>query len=188
MGKHNKDTGKYSSTSKFISMVLRHHPDVVGISLDNYGWADVKQLIAGIKKAGHKINMDILEEIVRTDEKGRYSFNEDKTLIRANQGHSIHVDVELQEKEPPEILYHGTAGRSLGKILSYGLKPMGRLYVHLSKDIDTALQVGQRHGKPIVLKVHSGEMYRNGIKFYLSENGVWLVNNVETKYLEETEI
>lgn len=149
---------------------------------------DVKLLIAGIKKAGHKINMDILEEIVRTDEKGRYSFNEDKTLIRANQGHSIHVDVELQEKEPPEILYHGTAGRSLGKILSDGLKPMGRLYVHLSKDIDTALQVGQRHGKPIVLKVHSGEMYRNGIKFYLSENGVWLVNNVETKYLEETEI
>ncbi|MCI8750084.1 MAG: RNA 2'-phosphotransferase [Lachnospiraceae bacterium] len=188
MGKHNKDTGKYSSTSKFISLVLRHHPDVVGISLDNHGWADVKQLIAGIKKAGHKINMDILEEIVRTDEKGRYSFNEDKTLIRANQGHSIHVDVELQEKEPPEILYHGTAGRSLGKILSDGLKPMGRLYVHLSKDIDTALQVGQRHGKPIVLKVHSGEMYRNGIKFYLSENGVWLVNNVETKYLEETEI
>ena len=188
MGKHNKDTGKYSSTSKFISLVLRHHPDVVGISLDNHGWADVKQFIAGIKKAGHKINMDILEEIVRTDEKGRYSFNEDKTLIRANQGHSIHVDVELQEKEPPEILYHGTAGRSLGKILSDGLKPMGRLYVHLSKDIDTALQVGQRHGKQIVLKVHSGEMYRNGIKFYLSENGVWLVNNVETKYLEETEI
>lgn len=185
MGKRSNGTGEYSSTSKFISLILRHNPDAVGISLDNHGWADVGQLIAGIKKAGHKINMDILEEIVRTDEKGRYSFNEDKTLIRANQGHSILVDVELQEKEPPEILYHGTACKSLGKIMCDGLKPMGRLYVHLSKDIDTAIKVGQRHGKPVVLEVHSGEMYRNGIKFYLSENGVWLVKSVETKYLKE---
>lgn len=188
MGKRNKITGKYSSISKFMSLILRHHPDAVGISLDNHGWADVKQLIDGIKKVGHKINMDILEEIVRTDEKGRYSFNEDKTLIRANQGHSVPVDVELQETEPPEILYHGTADKSLRKILRDGLKPMGRLYVHLSKDTDTAIKVGQRHGKAVVLKIHSGEMYRNGIKFYLSENGVWLVKSVETKYLEETEV
>lgn len=187
MGKSSQNKGKYSSTSKFISLILRHKPDTIGISLDNHGWADVKQLIAGIKNAGHNINMDILEEIVRTDEKGRYSFNKDKTLIRANQGHSIAVDVELQEKEPPEILYHGTASKYLGEILRDGLKPMGRLYVHLSKDIETAIQVGQRHGKPVVLKVHSGEMYINGIKFYLSENGVWLVKSVATKYLEEIE-
>lgn len=179
---------KSDKLSVFLSLVLRHQPEAANIKLDKHGWANVEELLEGVNRTGRVINKEILEEIVAKDKKQRYSFNEDKTLIRANQGHSIHVDVELQEKEPPEILYHGTAGRSLGKILSDGLKPMGRLYVHLSKDIDTALQVGQRHGKPIVLKVHSGEMYRNGIKFYLSENGVWLVNNVETKYLEETEI
>ncbi|MDE6615790.1 MAG: RNA 2'-phosphotransferase, partial [Lachnospiraceae bacterium] len=164
---------------------LRHNPGVIGIKLDKHGWADAQELIAGINKAGSQINMDILEEIVRTDKKGRYSFNNDKTKIRANQGHSISVDVGLEEKEPPEILYHGTAGRFLPGIWKEGLKPMGRLYVHLSIDAETAEIVGKRHGKPAILKVHSGEMYRHGIKFYLSENNVWLVKKVESKYLEE---
>ena len=182
-----KSSGKYGQTSKFMSLVLRHNPGVIGINLDSHGWADVNELIAGINKSGNKIDMGILEEIVRTDKKGRYSFNDDKTLIRANQGHSINVDVGLQEKEPPEILYHGTARRFLADISKEGLKPMGRLYVHLSRDADTAVAVGKRHGKPVILKVHSGEMYRNGIKFYLSENNVWLVKKVSVQYLEETD-
>lgn len=181
----NKNSGKYDKISKFASLVLRHNPGVIGITLDKHGWADVTALIAGMNKAGSQINMEILEEIVRTDKKGRYSFNNDKTKIRANQGHSINVDVELKEKEPPEVLYHGTAASFLTSIWEEGLKPMGRLYVHLSSDARTAETVGRRHGKPVVLKVHSGKMYRDGIKFYLSENNVWLVKNVESRYLKE---
>ena len=189
MGRNNsgsKSSEKYGQTSKFISLILRHNPGVIGINLDSHGWADVNELILGINKAGNKIDIGILEEIVKTDKKGRYSFNDDRTLIRANQGHSINVDVGLQEKKPPEILCHGTSIRFLPDILKDGLKPMGRLYVHLSRDADTAAVVGKRHGKPVILKVHSGEMYRNGIKFYLSENNVWLVKNVPTQYLEQT--
>ncbi len=185
MGRINNSNGRYNKTSKFISLILRHNPGVIGIDVDSHGWADVNKLIAGIKKAGHKIDMDILEEIVRTDEKGRYSFNDDKTLVRANQGHSIPVDVGLKEKEPPEFLYHGTAERFLPGILKEGLKPMGRLYVHLSWDKETAVNVGKRHGKPVVLKIHSRQMYNEGIKFYLSENNVWLVKNAESRYIEK---
>lgn len=123
-----------------------------------------------------------LEEIVATDAKQHYSFNEGKTLIRANQGHSIPVDVELKEQRPPWILYHGTADRFMANIASEGLKKMSRLYVHLSENIETAINVGRRHGRPVVLEVHSGEMYKNGCKFYLSENGVWLTEYVNVKY------
>ncbi len=172
------------SLSKFLSLILRHHPEAAYIELDEHGWAEVDQLIEGIKRTGKRINRELLEEIVRTDNKQRYSFNEDKTLIRANQGHSIPVDVELKEQEPPEILYHGTAAGFLASIEKEGLKPMGRLYVHLSKDAETAENVGKRHGKPVVLKIHSGEMYHDGHVFYLSENGVWLTKKVEPKYFE----
>lgn len=188
MGRDFNNNDRYKKTSKFLSLILRHNPKVIGINIDSHGWADVGELISGIKKAGHKINMDILEEIVRTDEKGRYSFNEDKTLIRANQGHSIHVDVGLKEEEPPEFLYHGTADGFLASILKDGLKSMGRLYVHLSWDKETAVKVGKRHGKPVVLRIKSGQMYNDGIKFYLSENNVWLVKNVENKYIEKMQV
>lgn len=177
-------SNKKDSMSKFISLVLRHHPDAAYIQLDEHGWADVEQLLLGIKKTGRKIDRETLEEIVRTDEKQRYSFNEDKTLIRANQGHSIPVDVGLREQTPPELLYHGTAVRFYESIQKQGLRPMSRLYVHLSKDVETAINVGKRHGKPIVLKIRSGDMYRDGVPFYLSENGVWLTRKVETKYFE----
>lgn len=170
--------------SKFISLVLRHKPQAAHIALDEHGWADVKELLNGINDTGRKIDMAVLEEIVATDNKQRYSFNQDKTLIRANQGHSVSVDVELKEQEPPGILYHGTAARFVGNIRNEGLKPMGRLYVHLSKDVETALKVGKRHGEPVVLKVHSGEMHRDGYKFYLSENGVWLTKRVNVEYFE----
>lgn len=177
--------GKLDKMSKFLSLVLRHKPDAANIELDEHGWADVDELLAGVNGAGVKIDRAVLEEIVATDNKQRYSFNRDKTMIRANQGHSIPVDVELKEQEPPEFLYHGTAGRFLGSIMAEGLKPMGRLYVHLSKDADTALKVGRRHGSPAVLKVHSGEMYRDGHQFYISENGVWLTAEAGRQYLEQ---
>ena len=151
--------------SVFLSLVLRHQPEAAGITLDEHGWADV-------------------EDIVRTDEKGRYSFNEDRTLIRANQGHSIPVDVELTETAPPQVLYHGTASRFEQAILEQGLKPMSRLYVHLSGDAKTALTVGRRHGNPVVFEVDSGRMSRDGEHFYISQNGVWLTKRVKPEYLK----
>lgn len=173
--------------SVFLSLVLRHKPDAAGIQLDEHGWANVNELIDGVNSTGRRIDRESLERIVVTDEKGRYSFNEDKTLIRANQGHSVVVDVELKEQEPPEFLYHGTAERFMENILTKGLKPMNRLYVHLSKDKETAVKVGKRHGKPVILKVHSGKMYKAGNKFYLSENGVWLTKSVSAEYFSIVE-
>lgn len=175
---------KSDKLSVFISLVLRHKPEAAGICLDEHGWADVDELLKGINDTGRTIDMDILEEIVRTDNKQRYSFNEDKTLIRANQGHSIPVDVELEEKKPPQYLFHGTAERFLDAIMAEGLKSMSRLYVHLSKDKETAVKVGKRHGKPVVLKIRAEEMYNDGSKFYLSANGVWLTKAVDRKYID----
>lgn len=171
-------------TSKFLSLILRHKPEIVGIRLDEHGWANVGELIAGISKT-RKFDMDMLEEIVRTDNKQRYSFNENKTLIRANQGHSIPVDVELDKAVPPEFLWHGTGEKYTSSIDKIGLIPKSRLYVHLSKDTDTAVTVGKRHGKPVVYKVLSGKMYEDGYTFYLSKNGVWLTKEVPLKYLEK---
>lgn len=169
-------------TSKYISLILRHKPETIGIELDEHGWANVDELIAGISKT-HEMNHAILEEIVEKDEKQRYSFNEDKTLIRANQGHSIQVDVELDETDPPEILWHGTGEKYVSSIDKQGLIPKSRLYVHLSKDVDTALNVGVRHGKAVIYKVLAKEMAKDGYKFYLSKNGVWLTKEVPLKYL-----
>ena len=169
-------------TSKYISLILRHKPEVIGITLDEYGWANVDELIEGVSRT-HKLDMAILEQIVAEDEKQRYSFNEDKTLIRANQGHSIPVDVELEEQQPPEILYHGTGEKYVASIDAQGLIPKSRLYVHLSRDEETANKVGSRHGKPVIYKVNSGDMYRDGYKFFCSVNGVWLTNEVPVKYL-----
>lgn len=175
-----------TDTSRFMSLILRHKPEAIGISLDEHGWANVDELIAGIAKS-HDFNMDILEKIVSTDEKQRYSFNEDKTLIRANQGHSIPVDVELDQVEPPAELWHGTGEKYVEAIDEQGLIPKSRLYVHLSKDSDTATKVGKRHGKPILYIVKAGEMYKDGYKFYLSKNGVWLTKEVPKKYLVKQE-
>lgn len=170
--------------SRYMSLILRHKPDVIGISLDEHGWANVNELINGIAKNNTGFNMESLEEIVRTDSKQRYSFNDDKTLIRANQGHSIPVDVELEEKEPPEYLYHGTGEKYVESINRQGLIPKSRLYVHLSKNVKTAESVGERHGRPTVYLVHSGKMYKDGYKFYLSANGVWLTKKVPVEYLQ----
>ena len=172
------------NTSKYMSLILRHKPEIIGISLDEHGWANVDELISGISK-NHNFNMDILEKIVSTDKKQRYSFNEDKTLIRANQGHSIQVDVELEEKEPPEILWHGTGEKYAASIDEQGLISKNRLYVHLSKDEETAKKVGARHGRPVLYQVKAKQMHDDGFKFYLSVNGVWLTKAVPVEYLEK---
>lgn len=167
-----------TKTSKFISMVLRHKPEEIGITLDEHGWANVLELLNGVQ-----IDMPTLERIVETDDKQRYSFNEDKTLIRANQGHSIPVDVELDEVEPPKYLWHGTGEKYTQSIFKVGLMPKSRLYVHLSYDTETALAVGKRHGTPVIFRIDALKMYQAGFKFYLSKNGVWLTKNVPVEYL-----
>lgn len=174
----------FTDTSKFLSLILRHKPETIGITLDEHGWAEVEALIEGIQK-NRPFDMEMLEEIVRTDNKQRYSFNEDKTLIRANQGHSIPVDVELQEVTPPEFLWHGTGQKYAESIDCTGLVPKSRLYVHLSGDCGTAMKVGKRHGKPVLYRVHSGRMAEDGYVFYRSVNGVWLTKHVPVKYLEK---
>lgn len=169
--------------SKFISLILRHQPDKIGIKLDEHGWADVRELISGINKSGKAIDMEMLERIVSEDDKQRYSFNADCTKIRANQGHSVKVDVELKECQPPDVLYHGTAERFISSIKAEGIKSKSRLYVHLSSDESTAVKVGSRHGAPRVLLIDAAKMYVDGFRFYLSENGVWLTENVPAEYL-----
>ena len=169
-------------TSKFISLILRHKPEAIGISLDEHGWASVEELIRGIGRT-RPFTMEELEHIVRTDEKQRYSFNEDHTLIRANQGHSIPVDVELKEVLPPQVLYHGTGEKYAPSIEAEGLIRKSRLYVHLSGDPETAIKVGMRHGRPVVYRVLSGRMALDGYTFYRSVNGVWLTERVPRQYL-----
>ena len=169
------------SMSKFLSLILRHKPQLIGIELDEHGWANVDELIRHIKN----LDQATLEQIVATDEKQRYSFSADKKLIRANQGHSIPVDVELAELEPPEVLYHGTAEKFGAAINAQGLLKMSRLYVHLSSNIETARKVGRRHGLPKIFLVESGKMFADGYKFFRSVNGVWLTEHVPAKYLKE---
>ena len=170
------------NTSIYLSLILRHKPEQAGIKLDKHGWANVDELIKGVSKK-YPIDKDILEEIVATDNKQRYSFNEDHTLIRANQGHSIPVDVELKQTEPPEYLYHGTGMKYCASIMENGLIPKSRLHVHLSEDIDTAMTVGARHGDPVVFSVDAGAMHKQGFIFYKSVNGVWLTERVPNEFL-----
>ena len=173
-----------NKTSRFISLILRHRPDTIGISLDEHGWASVEELLAGISQTQY-IDMEMLEKIVETDSKQRYSFNEDKTLIRANQGHSIDVDVELPKKQPPVFLYHGTGEKYVSSIDEQGLIPKSRLYVHLSGDEATATIVGSRHGRPVVYEVLASQMYHDGYEFFQSVNGVWLTKSVPVQYLKK---
>ena len=172
-----------TKASRFLSLILRHKPEKIGIILDEHGWANVAELVHGMRAAGHPISKAILEEIVATDDKQRYSFDKCKTRIRANQGHSIPVDVELSEVEPPEYLWHGTAKKYLDSIYDMGLVPKSRLYVHLSSDEETAVSVGKRHGDVVLFRVDAKEMYENGHVFYLSKNGVWLTKHVPVDYL-----
>lgn len=180
----NETVSALKRISKYISLILRHKPETIGIELDAHGWADVDKLLSGVSRR-YPIDRDILDEIVRSDEKQRYSFNEDGTMIRANQGHSIQVDVELSETVPPEMLYHGTAERFSASIEKQGLLSRRRLYVHLSSDIETAEKVGRRHGNPIVYLVAAGQMCRDGYTFWQSANDVWLTKSIPAKYLKQ---
>lgn len=171
--------------SRFLSLILRHKPETIGITLDAHGWADVKELMDGVNRSGRKIDRELLEHIVAADEKGRYVFSEDGNRIRACQGHSLDVDMQFTAARPPEFLYHGTAERFTAQIERDGLTPKTRQYVHLSLDRETAVNVGSRHGKPVVYTIHAREMHQAGLTLYCSENNVWLTDNVPPKYLSK---
>ena len=171
--------------SQFLCRILRHEPEVIGIDIEKYGaWANISELINGVNAHGKfKLDRALLEQIVSEDNKQRYKISDDGKKIRASQGHSIDVIIEMDEKEPPEILYHGTAWRNVDSIMKDGINSGERLYVHLSKDEPTAVTVGQRHGKPVILKIKSGDMYRQGHIFYLSENNIWLTKFIPKEFI-----
>lgn len=169
--------------SKYLSLILRHKPETIGIVLDANGWTDVATLLDKINENGIPLTIEVLQHIVDTNSKKRFAFNDTLKKIRANQGHSVTVELGHEQQIPPTILYHGTALGFTEMILTTGLQKMQRHHVHLSKDIDTAIAVGQRHGKPVVLEVTSKAMHNDGFIFFISENGVWMTDNVPVKYL-----
>jgi len=171
------------SQSKFLSLVLRHQPETIGVSLDPNGWIDVEVLLDALARHGRKMSLDDLERLVRGNDKQRFAFSEDGKRIRANQGHSVEVDLALAPQIPPEILYHGTVDRFLDSILTTGLRRGDRHHVHLTAEVETAQKVGQRRGRAVILEVLSGDMQRAGHPFFLSDNGVWLVDHVPTKFI-----
>lgn len=172
-----------TSISKLLSLALRHNPSSINIVLDHNGWTDVDTLIKNINKQRYSVDFETLEYVVENNNKKRFSFNDDLTKIRANQGHSIAVDLEFEAKEPPAMLYHGTAMKFLDIIEKEGIQKMSRLHVHLSETEETAYKVGSRHGKPVILKINSFEMFQKGFLFFCSENGVWLTDNVPTEFI-----
>ncbi|MEK6478273.1 RNA 2'-phosphotransferase [Catalinimonas sp. 4WD22] len=176
-----KETKKLS---KFLSLILRHQPETIDLSLDEGGWADVEELIQKSRLKQLELDFDKLSYIVENNDKQRFSFSPDHKKIRANQGHSLAVDLGLVAQEPPNLLFHGTATRNLNSIRQKGLIKGARHHVHLSTDQETAIKVGMRYGKPVVLKIHAGQMYGEGFEFYRSENGVWLTDSVPTQYVE----
>ena len=171
--------------SKYIALLLRHKPEEGNLTLDKEGYCLTDSLVKAVKKEFPSFSLNDLKDIVASDEKGRYSFNENQTKIRANQGHSTNqVNITFKEVIPPNILYHGTATRFLNNIYKEGLKPMNRQYVHLSKDIETANKVGSRHGKVYILEIDCQKMVEDGYKFYISENNVYLTKSVDRKYIK----
>jgi putative RNA 2'-phosphotransferase len=170
--------------SKFLSLVLRHRPDEIGLRLDPAGWVAVEELLEACRNHGFPLTKNELDAVVAGSDKRRFSFSDDRLQIRANQGHSIDVDLGYQPLAPPEELYHGTVERFLISILEGGLSKGKRHHVHLSADRETARKVGARRGMPVILRVMSGRMHRDGYLFFRSENGVWLTDKVPPKYLE----
>lgn len=170
--------------SKFLSLVLRHEPGAVGLTLDEAGWVSVDDLLRACATHRTSITRADLDRIVETSDKKRFAFSDDGTRIRANQGHSVEVDLQLQPQVPPDLLFHGTASRFLDAIRKEGLSKQARHHVHLSAQWDTAVAVGKRHGKPVVLTIRAGEMHRQGHAFFLSANNVWLVDQVPTAFIQ----
>jgi putative RNA 2'-phosphotransferase len=178
------DQKTLTDLSKFLSFVLRHQPGAIGVVLDANGWIEIEQLIEGCQTHGKPITREIITTIVATSPKQRFAISEDGLRIRANQGHSIEVDLAYNSSTPPRALFHGTVSASLPAIRSAGLKKMGRHHVHLSSDAATARIVGMRRGTPVVLEIAAGRMHRDGHVFYLSSNGVWLTEHVPPEYIE----
>jgi putative RNA 2'-phosphotransferase len=171
------------TVSKYLAKHLRHAPHELGLDLQPGGWVPVDDLLTAAEKHGFPIAYDDLVECVETNDKQRFAFDVSGEMIRANQGHSVEVDLQLEEREPPEFLYHGTVERFLSSILKDGLVRGKRNHVHLSKDMETATKVLARRGKPVILTVDAGRMHREGHKFYRSANGVWLTDAVPPSYL-----
>lgn len=169
--------------SKFLSLVLRHQPETIGIQLDQNGWTDIDELLEKANNHGIQLDREILNYIVATNSKKRFAINDTLDKIRASQGHSVEIDLGYANKKPPEILFHGTDENSVQSILTNGLEKQSRQHVHLSSDIETAMKVGQRHGKPFVFKVLAEQMFSDNYVFFISDNSVWLTDCVPTKYL-----
>jgi putative RNA 2'-phosphotransferase len=168
--------------SKYLSKYLRHEPHNIGLQLDSQGWVKVDELLNACRKYNFPISKKELNEVVKTNDKQRFSFDDTGTRIRANQGHSIKIDLDLEPRTPPDTLYHGTVAKFLVSIQQEGLKKMSRHHVHLSSDVETARKVGQRRGKPVILTINALKMHQDGYQFFLSDNGVWLVDSVPPEY------
>ncbi|HET8729920.1 MAG TPA: RNA 2'-phosphotransferase [Moraxellaceae bacterium] len=176
-------------TSKFLSFILRHQPEAMGLTLDSEGWVDVDTLLVAANRAGNALTCDLLVEVVATSDKKRFTLSADGRAIRAAQGHSTtSVTMKHVEKVPPATLYHGTATRFLDSILENGLLPQARHHVHLSQDSETAAKVGARHGKLVILEVAAGTMQAQGHRFFQADNGVWLAAAVPPEFLRRTAI
>ena len=182
-----RNSSSLVTAGKFMSLVLRHQPEAIGLSLDARGWALIEDLVRLSQNSRSPLTREVILDVVRTNSKQRFSVSEDGLRIRANQGHSILVDLGLAPIAPPAVLFHGTATRFLEAILAEGLRPGSRQHVHLSVDPATARQVGQRHGKPVVLVVASGAMRQAGHDFFRAENGVWLTAAVPPQYVRVAE-
>jgi putative RNA 2'-phosphotransferase len=167
--------------SKYLSKHLRHQPERIGLTLDEGGWAEIDTLIAAAAAHGFRFTREELDHVVATNDKRRFAV--EGTRIRASQGHSVDVDLQLPSAIPPPYLYHGTVARQLEAIRAEGLRPMNRHAVHLSPDRETATRVGARRGRPVVLPVDAAAMHRDGHVFQVSANGVWLTRHVPSRYL-----
>ena len=174
---------RLESTSKFLSYVLRHQPDAIGLKLDEEGWADLSELIRLANADGRNLSLELIEEVVATNDKKRFAFSDNGSRIRASQGHSVAIELGLKPVPPPNVLYHGTATRFLDSIKEKGLIAGSRQHVHLSADRNKATDVGRRHGEPVVLIVEAINMHGCGHEFFISENGVWLTLCVPVKFL-----
>ncbi|MEO1185986.1 MAG: RNA 2'-phosphotransferase [Cyanobacteria bacterium J06636_27] len=178
------NNSRLTKISKYLSNHLRHQPERIGITIAPGGWVEVIELLEACRKNKFPVTRADLEKIVATNDKKRFSFDSTGTKIRANQGHSVEVDLQLLPSVPPDVLYHGTGHKTVEIILQNGLSKMSRHHVHLSFDIGTAKKVGARHGKAVVFEIDAAKMYKAGFVFYCSDNGVWLTDNVPPEYLK----
>jgi len=185
MQRQNRANG-ITPLSKFLSLVLRHKPEAIGVQLDGSGWADISDIVEKSRKAGVNLTTDLICNIVAASAKQRFAISEDGLKIRANQGHSLPVDLGLKTTKPPETLYHGTAGRNISSILHQGICKGNRQHVHLSLDSEGALKVGRRHGSPAVVVIAAVRMHEDGFNFFESDNGVWLTDHVPKEYIAMT--